>query len=171
MRERMDLGFDRHTDLPVEELSTKELVRDLIEHVKMLAQNEREVVRSGLQEGRGRLRGDWRTAKEELGAEVDKAKQGATAVSLGGVLCHAAVLFLLGALALGLWAVGLPLWACALIVGGVAGLVGGFLIAGGIDRFKRIHLTPERTIERIKEDRLWMNEKAHALTSRIRARA
>ena len=82
-------GGSRHDDeLAVEDLTTRELVRELVEHAKLLAREEAELAREGVSEGRVRLAGDVALAKHEIGEEVGKAKRAGTSVGVGAVLCH-----------------------------------------------------------------------------------
>lgn len=164
-------GAEHAYELDVEDMSTRELMRELVEHAKLLAREEAELAREGVSEGRVRLAGDVALAKHEIGEEVGKAKRAGTSVGVGAVLCHAALYFLLGALALALFAAGLPLWVSTLLVGALALGVGYGVLKGGAKRLGTVHLVPKRTIERFKEDRRWMTERFRALTSRIRASA
>jgi hypothetical protein len=160
---------DNH--IPVEELSTRELLEDLVEHTRLLARTESAQVKGDVAQGKARLSDDVAYARREIGSELGRAKQAGTSIAIGGVIAHAAVYFLLGALALALWAIGLPLWVGALIVGVLAGVIGGLMLKGGASRLKRVHLTPRNTIQRLKEDKRWMTERFRAMTHRIRASA
>ena len=156
---------------PVGSLSTKELLEDLVEHARLLARIEATQLRGDVEVGRSRLSDDVAVARREIGEELGRAKKAGSSIAIGGVIAHAAVYFLLGALALGLWAAGLPLWVGALIVGVLAALIGGLMLKGGASRLKKVHLTPRNALQRLKEDKRWMTERFRAMTSRIRASA
>ena len=160
---------DHHVS--VEDLSTKELLHELVESTRFLARQEADAFKGDVSEGRSRLAADLALARGEIGAEIKEAKRAGTSAGAGAVLLHASLYFLMGFLALVLRAAGLPLWAGVLIVGLLALGAGALLVKGGTTRLKRVHLTPKRTIERLKEEKSWMRDKIQALSSKIRASA
>ncbi len=62
----------------------------------------------------------------------------------------AGVIFLLG--------LAIPLWLSALLVGIVVALVGYFLVRKGLDALKQENLTPQETINTLKEDKEWAKD-------------
>jgi len=158
----------------LEDESTKDLVRDLVEEGKRMMREEARLVRLETQaffdEGRLRLARDIASAKEEIKGEANKAARAGGAIGAGGVLAHAALYLALFTIVFGLARV-MPLWAASLIVTVVVGAVAAFLIFGGIKRFKTVEITPRRTLHQLQEDQQWMKDKAHALKSTIRANA
>jgi len=52
----------------------------------------------------------------------------------------------------------LPLWLSALIVGLVVAVVGYGVLQSGVSALKRANLTPQETIETLKEDAEWAKE-------------
>ena len=50
--------------------------------------------------------------------------------------------------------------AAALLVGGVLALIATITLTNGINQFKTIHPTPERTVETIKENVEWAKQQA-----------
>jgi len=53
----------------------------------------------------------------------------------------------------------LPLWLSALIVGVVLAIVGYALLRRGMNDIKRRGITPTETIDSLKEDREWLQNK------------
>jgi len=98
-------------------------------------------------------------AKQEVTIEINKVKQGATSLSIGGGLAAVGG----GLLALMLVSLlhevaGLSWWLSYLIVGLVVGGVGGVMLMQGINRMKQVDPVPHETIESVKEDIAWMRE-------------
>lgn len=158
----------------LEDESTKDLLKELVEEGRRLMREEVHLVRLEMHtlvdEGRQRLERDIASAKEELTAETKKAAKAGGALGAGGILAHAALYLVLFTLVFGLSTV-MPLWAAGLIVTALVGAVAAGLIFGGIKGFKDVHLAPRRAIHQLQEDKQWMRDRAHALKSTIRARA
>jgi TRAP-type C4-dicarboxylate transport system permease small subunit len=77
----------------------------------------------------------------------------------GGAVAYGGYLFLLGALTYGLISLfSLPMWLSFLIVGVLAAIVGGVLVQRGIEALKHTELTPQQTVDSIKEDIAWAKE-------------
>jgi hypothetical protein len=55
-------------------------------------------------------------------------------------------------------AFGLPIWLSFLIVGVAAVIVGGLLAYKGIETLKRVQLTPQETVDTLKEDIAWAKD-------------
>src|SRR5688572_11284343 len=110
------------------ELETSELVRELVTHGKRVIETEVRQLRADLQreigaaraevraelgsasaEAKRRLATDLDAVKHDVREQVDRATSAAKPMAAGGVLLHAALFFLLGALALGLGTL-MPLW-------------------------------------------------------------
>jgi len=159
---------------PLEDESTTELVREFVQEGKRLMREEARLVRLEMQtlvdEGRQRLERDVASAKEEIKEEARKAARAGGAIGAGGILGHAALYLVLFTVVFGLSEV-MPLWAASLIVALVVGGAAAFLIYGGIERLKSVHLAPRKTLHHLQEDKQWMKDRAHALRSTIRANA
>lgn len=104
-------------------------------------------------------RSEVRLAKVEIREEMTKAKQSTTVLGAGAVIGLYAGLFLLLSLFYGL-ALVMPMWAASLIVGVVLGVIAAILLTSGIRQFRRIHPTPQRTVETIKENVEWARQHA-----------
>lgn len=92
-------------------------------------------------------------AKQEVLIEVDKVKQGAISLGIGGGVLALGGIMLLLMLVYGLneW-FGLPLWASFLIVGGVLAIAGAVLLFIGMNRLKKVDPVPHETIEEVRKD-------------------
>ena len=98
-------------------------------------------------------------AKTEIGEEAVKAKSSAVLLGAGAITAIYAILFLLLMTVLVL-ALVIPTWAAALTVGATLTVVAALLLAAGFRRFKRIHPTPVRTVETLKENVEWAKQQA-----------
>ncbi|MBC8075248.1 MAG: phage holin family protein, partial [Chloroflexales bacterium] len=92
-------------------------------------------------------------AKQEVLIEVDKVKQGAISLGIGGGVLALGGIMLLLMLVHGLneW-FGLPMWASYLIVGGVLAIVGAVLLFTGLNRLKQVDPVPHETISEVRKD-------------------
>ncbi|MBV8975348.1 MAG: phage holin family protein [Sinobacteraceae bacterium] len=91
-------------------------------------------------------------ASAEVSRSVSQAKAGVGSVATGGAVAFAGLLFLLGALVLGLSRVMAP-WLAALIVGGVAAVIGLILLKAGKNRLDVDALKPRHTQESLRRDK------------------
>jgi len=165
---------DGPTREPLDDESTRDLVRDLVEEGKRLMREETRLVRLEMEalvdEGRERLERDVSSAKEEIKEEAKKAARAGGEIGAGGILAHAALYLVLFTLVFGL-STFMPLWVACLIVAAVVGGGAAFLVFGGLKELKRVQIAPRRTLQKLQEDKQWMKDKAHALKSTIRANA
>ena len=76
-------------------------------------------------------------------------------LAVGGAVGYAAVLAILAAVILGL-SIFIPPWAAALIVGVVVGIVAFVMISSALSELRKTELTPEETVDSIKEDAKWL---------------
>lgn len=159
---------------PVEDESSKDLVKELFAEGKHLVREEARLLRLEMQalvsEGRHRFDRDIATLKAELKEEGKNAVRAGGAIGVGGILANAALYLGLFAAVFGL-STAMPLWLASLIVAAVVAIAAAFLVRGGINRFKRVRFTPLQTVHQLQEDKQWMREKALALKSTIRANA
>ena len=127
--------------MAAEDRSLSDILQDTIRNVQ-------EIVRS-----------EVRLAKTEIREEVAKAKSSTLLLGAGAVTAIFAVLFLLLTVVYGL-ALVMPSWAAALIVGAALTVVATLVLTIGLERFRQIHPTPERTVETIKENVEWAKQQA-----------
>lgn len=98
-------------------------------------------------------------AKTEMTQKASKAGKDVGFLAVGGAIAYAGFLAILAGVVLALGLV-LPWWASALIVGVVVAAIGYFLIRKGQAALKQVDLTPQETVETLKEDKQWLKEQA-----------
>jgi uncharacterized membrane protein YqjE len=103
------------------------------------------------------VRSEVRLAKFELREEASRAKAAGVLLGAGGVTAGFAVLFLLVAAVYALSLV-VPNWAAALIVAAVLGIAAAVILSAGMQRVRRVHPAPERTVETLKENVEWAKQ-------------
>ena len=101
------------------------------------------------------VRQEMALAKAELQHNVKSAVRDATRVAMGGGLSLVGALVLVLFLVLALGDALNEYWLGALIVGLVMVLAGGLLAMSSLKKLKGDGLTPERTIQTLKEDKQW----------------
>jgi uncharacterized membrane protein YqjE len=99
-----------------------------------------------------------RLAGEEIGERTTRVGREIGLALVGGLLLHASLLTLIGAMVLILADLGLDWWLAALIVAVVVGLGGYALVKRAGAAIKRADILPRRTIEQLKEDQEWVKE-------------
>jgi hypothetical protein len=105
------------------------------------------------------LRQEVRLASQEMTNKATTVAKQMGMLAGGGAVAYGGYLFLLGALTYGLSsAFGLPIWLSFLIVGVAAVIVGGLLAYKGIETLKRVQLTPQETVDTLKEDIAWAKD-------------
>jgi uncharacterized membrane protein YqjE len=119
--------------------SFSELLHDIIRNVQ-------EIVRS-----------EVRLAKIEIREEAAKTRASLVLLGAGALTGFFAILFLLLMIASAL-ALVMANWAAALVVGAALVVAAGVMLMGGVKSFQRIHPTPQRTVETIKENIEWAKQ-------------
>ena len=119
--------------------SFSELLHDIIRNVQ-------EIVRS-----------EVRLAKIEIREEAVKTKASLVLLGAGALTGFFAILFPLLMIASAL-ALVMANWAAALVVGAALAVAAGVMLMGGVKSFQRIHPTPQRTVETIKENIEWAKQ-------------
>lgn len=120
----------------VEDRSIGELLSNLADETRLLVKMEIEL------------------AKTEMSRKVSQYAKDGALIAIGGVLGFVAFQVLVATAIIALNYV-LPLWASALIVFAVLGIVAFVLYRRGMSDMKKHSLTPEHTIESLKEDKEW----------------
>jgi hypothetical protein len=97
-------------------------------------------------------------AQTETMEKVSHASKAVISMAVGGFIAYAGLLALLGAavLALATW---MPYWLSAVIVGGVALIIGLIMVQSGRSALKNTNITPEKTVDSLKENAAWVKEK------------
>jgi len=102
------------------------------------------------------VRQEMALAKAELRENVKSVARDTAKIAVGAVLAGVGALVLVGFLVLLLGdAIG-KYWAGALIVGILLVAIGGFLAMSAMKRLKQDSITPEQTLQTLKEDKQWL---------------
>ncbi len=125
--------------MPANERPVSDVLQDIVRNIQ-------EIVRS-----------EVRLAKREVRDEATKAKSAGLRLAVGALTAIFALLFLLLTAVYALSIV-MPNWAAALIVSAALAIVAGAMLSAGRNRFKKIHPTPERTVESLKENVEWVKQ-------------
>lgn len=112
------------------------------------------------------LRQEVILARTELSEKISRLVRNAAYLAAGGAVAFAGFLFLLhsatAGVARGLDAAGMAdqsPWLAPLLVGAVVALIGGSTIRKGLSAIKHESLVPEKTLDSLKEDKEWMQDK------------
>jgi hypothetical protein len=121
------------------------------------------------EEGTLLLREEIALAKKEVSEKVSNTARNLTYIVAGALVGYSALIFLLLALssiisqALVAQEVS-PGWAAFLgflIVALIVGILSAVMILKGIQTLKKLSLVPDKTIETLKEDKTWAQNKIH----------
>jgi uncharacterized membrane protein YqjE len=104
------------------------------------------------------MRKEIELARVETTEKLSNAAQSVIWMVAGGLLAYTGVIALVIALIVGL-ANFIPLWVSALIVGLLLAIGGFVAIQSGRSALRQMSLTPEKTLESIKEDAELVKEK------------
>jgi hypothetical protein len=107
--------------------------------------------------------------KAEMTAKASKWTRNAVYIAVGGFIAYAGFIFLLLAATAGvlfaLIEAGVAqmhaLWLAPLIVGLIVAIVGYIFVQKGISTLKRASAMPKRTARTLREDKQWLQSKAH----------
>jgi hypothetical protein len=95
-------------------------------------------------------------ARTELTEKMSRLGKGVGFVIGGGLLAYGGLLAIVAAIVLALTAMGLPAWAAALVAGILVAGGGYLLIRSGLAALRPDRLTPQQTIDTLKEDAQWL---------------
>jgi len=103
------------------------------------------------------VRQEIQLAKTEMTQKATKAGRDIGYIAAGAGVAYVGLIVLAFAVVyiLDLF---LPLWAAALIVGLVIAGIGYMLVQRGLTELRRVDLTPQQTIETLKEDTEWVKD-------------
>ena len=96
-------------------------------------------------------------AQVEITQKATKVGKNVGYLVVGGAIGYAALLAFIAALIIGLANV-IPAWAAALIVGVIVAIAAGVMIMSALNALKNMNLTPNQTVETIKEDAQWLKD-------------
>lgn len=97
-------------------------------------------------------------AKTELTHKAARLGKDVGFLVAGGAVGYAGLLALIATIVLALGQAGMPWWLSALVVSLIVAGIGGALLWKGLNNLKRERITPEETIETLKEDAAWAKE-------------
>jgi hypothetical protein len=103
------------------------------------------------------VRDEMALAKQELKESTRSLSRGLVTVAIGSLIGLIALGTLAAAAVIGL-AHYMNAGYAALIVGGILAVLAGSVALTGINRLKTTSLSPEKTIETLKEDGQWLKE-------------
>lgn len=103
------------------------------------------------------LRAELALARQEVTADLGRARTAVAALIVGTAASLIGGVFLLWALVYAL-SLRLPLWGAAGCVGGVLLLIGIVLVSRGLGRWRRLSFEPERTVATLKENVAWLSQ-------------
>jgi len=98
-------------------------------------------------------------ARTELSQKASQVGRNIGFLALGGAVAYAGFLALVAAAIIALGELGVPWWLSALIVGLVVAGAGYLLVRRGLDALRQTDLTPQQTIETLREDAQLVKER------------
>lgn len=96
-------------------------------------------------------------AKMEVGQKARHIGKNIGYLVVGGAIAYAAMLAIIAAIVM-LLAKVMPHWGAALLVGGVVAVVGWLLVSKALSALQETDMTPEQTVETLKEDVAWVKQ-------------
>ena len=96
--------------------------------------------------------------KQEMAGNARRLSLGLVAIAVGGVLAFTAWLAIFSAAVIALTIVW-PAWLAALVLGAATLMVGGLVLYFGIRRIRAETMVPQRTINTLREDSVWIRER------------
>ena len=103
------------------------------------------------------VRQEIQLAKTELSRKATAVAKDVAYIAMGGAVAYVGLIVLAFAIVY-LLSEFLAPWLAALIVAVVVAGIGYVLVQNGLSALKRTNLTPERTIQTLKEDKEWAKE-------------
>jgi hypothetical protein len=96
-------------------------------------------------------------AKLEVGQKAKYVGRNIGYLVVGGAVAYAAMLAIIAAIVM-LLAKVMPHWSAALLIGGVVAIVGWLLVSKALSALQETDMTPEQTVETLKEDAAWVKQ-------------
>jgi hypothetical protein len=104
------------------------------------------------------MRKEIELARTEITEKLATATRSAALMVAGGLVAYAGFLALLAAIGIALGGL-MPYWLSAMLVGIVVLVVGAILIQSGRSALQNLDVTPEKTVETLKENTEMVKEK------------
>ena len=127
--------------MTTEDRTFRTLLRDLVDEVQRLFRQELQLARA------------------ETAEKVNQVQNGAISIIAGLLLAFSALLILLQALVVALAEIMEP-WLASVIVGVAVAVLALILVKAGQSTISATNLTPERTLQSVREDKDMLMEKA-----------
>ena len=96
-------------------------------------------------------------AKLEVGQKAKYVGRNIGYLAVGGAVAYAAMLTIIAAIVM-LLAKVMPHWGAAFLVGGVVAVAGWLLVSKALSALQETDMTPELTVETLKEDAAWVKQ-------------
>lgn len=103
------------------------------------------------------VRQEIELAKTEMTEKATKAGKNVGFMIAGAAVAYMGVLVLLAAATIGLGQF-LDMWLSALIIGLIVTAIGTFLMQKGMATLQEMEMTPQKTVESLKEDKEWLQQ-------------
>lgn len=103
------------------------------------------------------MRQEVRLATTEMSQKASKIGKNIGFLVLGGAVAYAGFLALVAAAIIAVAAL-VPWWLSALVVGLVVAGIGYALVQKGLSTLRQVDLTPQQTVETLKDDAKWAKE-------------
>jgi predicted phage tail protein len=105
------------------------------------------------------VRQEMALARAEISENLNRGRQGATQMAIGGVLAYTGLLALIAAIVIlvGNWID--SYWLSALLVGAIIVAVGVVMLLSGKGKLEKMNLVPKKTINSIERDAKTVKEK------------
>lgn len=104
------------------------------------------------------IRKEIQLARTETTEKISSATRSIVLMAAGGLIAYAGFIALLAAAAIALGGL-MPYWLSALLVGIVVLIVGAILIQSGRSALSNLEVTPEKTVETMKDNTEMVKEK------------
>ena len=104
------------------------------------------------------IRLEFALFKEEMAGNARRLSLGLVAIAVGGVLAFTAWLAIFSAAVIALTIVW-PAWLAALVLGAATLMAGGLVLYFGIRRIRVQTMVPQRAINTLREDSVWIRER------------
>ncbi len=101
------------------------------------------------------IRQEVSLAQVELTSKAVSVGKNLGFLAIGGAVGYAAMLAILAGVIIGL-SYFMPAWIAAILVGGVVGIAAFVLISSALAQIRKTNITPEETVDSIKEDAQWL---------------
>ena len=105
------------------------------------------------------VRQELALARAELGQKAARIGRDIGFLALGGAVAYAGFLALVAAIIIALGQLGVPWWLAAFVVGLVVAGAGYLLVQRGLSALRREDLTPQQTIDTLREDAQLVKER------------